>query len=74
MLAYQSRNLSYELKIRAAVHKRFMLIRDTANGLIQFAYNHRIFHTSFNSIHSFNAISQEGQCPGPCDPVNFDRN
>ena len=68
-VSLSEQNLSYELKIRAGVHKRFMLIRDTATGLIQSAYNHRIFHASFNSIHFSNAISQEGQCPGPCHPV-----
>ena len=43
MSVYQSRNISNELKIRAGVHKRFMLIRDTATGLhitIEFFIHH----------------------------------
>ena len=56
MSAYQKKNLSYELNIRAGVHKRFMLIRDAATGLIQSAYNHRIFHASLTLSTLSNAI------------------
>ena len=54
-VSLSEQNLSYELKIRAGVHKKFMLIRDTTTGLIQFAYKHRIFHASTLSTLS-NAI------------------
>ena len=57
------------LKIRAGVHKRFMLIKDTATGLIQSVNNHRIFHAPLTLSTLSNAISQGGQCPGPCHPV-----